>query len=385
LIEQETDHKKPRTKNQSLRTILVTGGAGFIGSNFIRYYLKEHPDCSILNLDKLTYAGNLANLADIEAKYGAIDQNQELRTKNKEQRYFFVKGDIADRVLVNKLFEEEDPDVVINFAAESHVDRSILDAAPFIETNIKGTQVLLDAARTHWLDSSSSKNQELRTNNRFIQISTDEVYGTLSETGCFTEESPLQPNSPYSASKASADLLCRAYFKTYALPIVITRCSNNYGSYQFPEKLIPLMIYKASRNEKLPVYGDGTNVRDWIHVLDHCKALEAVLHGGKVGEVYDIGGQSEKQNIEIVQLILNRLGKSEALIEFVKDRPGHDRRYAMDISKIKKDLGWEPECSFEEGMEKTIQWYLDNKEWVNHCISGEYQKYYEDNYGNRDR
>lgn len=330
---------------------LITGGAGFIGSNFIRYFLKEHSDCSVINLDKLTYAGNLGNLKEVE----------------NDKHYIFIKGSICDRKLLEHVFSKYRIDYVVHFAAESHVDRSILSPEVFVETNVLGTQVLLDVARNYSVK-------------KFMQISTDEVYGELGETGYFTEGSPLSPNSPYSASKASADMLCRAYFRTYGLPVVITRCSNNYGAYQFPEKLIPLMILKASNNEKLPVYGDGTNVRDWIHVSDHCKAIDAVLHKGKAGEVYNIGSNSEKQNIEIVRLIISELGKSEGLIQFVKDRLGHDKRYAMDISKTSKELGWEPEYSFEEGIRETIDWYMGNMEWVENCISGEYIKYYQQNY-----
>ncbi len=333
---------------------LITGGVGFIGSNFVRYFLKKCSDCSIINLDKLAYAGNLENLKTIE----------------NNESYTFVKGSICNRELLDYVFSKYQIDYVINFAAESHVDRSILGPDIFVETNVRGTQTLLDVARNYNVK-------------KFIQISTDEVYGELGETGYFTEETPLAPNSPYSASKASADMLCRAYFRTYALPVVITRCSNNYGPYQFPEKLIPLMIYKTSNNEKLPVYGDGTNVRDWIHVADHCRAIDTVLRKGKAGEVYNIGGDSERQNIEIVRLIIDGLGKSEDLIQFVKDRPGHDKRYAMDISKIKGELGWEPEYSFEEGMEETIEWYLKNAEWLENCISGEYLEYYQRNYGGR--
>ena len=356
MIEQETDHKEPRTKNQPLGTILVTGGAGFIGTNFIRCYLAKHSDCSIVNLDKLTYAGNLENLRDVEA----------------DSRYRFVKGDVADRELVSQLFEKEDFDGVVNFAAESHVDRSILDATPFIVTNIGGTQTLLDIACRHWKGASQPR--------RFVQVSTDEVYGELGETGRFTEESPLAPNSPYSASKASADLLCRAYFKTHGCPVVITRSSNNYGPYQFPEKLIPLMIVKAARNEKLPVYGDGTNVRDWIHVIDHCRAIDHVLQKGIPGEVYNIGGGYEKRNIDIVRLILDRLGKPETLIEYVKDRPGHDYRYALDASKINREMGWSAEYSFKSGIEETVQWYQRNERWVARCLTGEYRSYYAANY-----
>lgn len=333
---------------------LVTGGAGFIGSNFIRYFLRKYPDCSIINLDKLTYAGNLENLRAVES----------------DKNYIFVKGSVCNRELLDYIFSKYHINHVIHFAAESHVDRSILGSEIFVETNVSGTQILLEVARNHSIK-------------KLVQISTDEVYGELGETGYFKEETPLAPNSPYSASKAAADMLCRAYFRTYGLPVVITRCSNNYGTYQFPEKLIPLMIYKALNNEKLPVYGDGTNVRDWIHVTDHCKAIDTVLRKGKAGEVYNIGGNSEKRNIEVVRLIISKLGKSEDLIEFVKDRPGHDKRYAMDISKIKKELGWKPEYSFEEGIGETIEWYLKNTKWVENCVSGEYLEYYKRNYKGR--
>jgi len=315
--------------------LLVTGGAGFIGSNFIRYMLKEHDDVIVTNLDKLTYAGNLKNLEEVE----------------NDSRHRFVKGDIADRELVSKLFREEEFDAVVNFAAESHVDRSILDSAPFVETNIKGTQVLLDLAGKHGIG-------------RFIQISTDEVYGSLGNTGKFTEDSLLEPNSPYAASKAAADMLCRAYYKTYGLPIIITRSSNNYGPYQHPEKLIPLMILKALNDESLPVYGDGRNVRDWLYVGDNCRAIDIVLRKGKVGEIYNIGGSEERRNIEVVKLILKKLGKPESLIRFVQDRPGHDWRYALDISKIKRELGWQPTYCFEQGLKQTITWYVDNLDWV---------------------
>ena len=334
--------------------LLITGGAGFIGSSFIGHFLNKYSNYSIINLDKLTYAGNLENL----------------KTFENNESYTFVRGSICNRELLDYIFSKYRIHYVVNFAAESHVDRSVLDPVIFVETNVKGTQVLLDVAKDHSVK-------------KFVQISTDEVYGELGETGYFTEETPLTPNSPYSASKASADMLCRAYFRTYGLPVIITRCSNNYGPYQFPEKLIPLMIYKASNNEKLPVYGDGTNIRDWIHVMDHCKAIDMVLHKGKAGEVYNVGGNSERQNIEIVRLIVDKLGKSEDLIEFVKDRPGHDKRYAVDASKIKKELGWEPGYSFEEGIEETIKWYLENTEWVDNCISGEYLEYYQKNYRKR--
>lgn len=342
--------------------VLVTGGAGFIGSNFIHYILQEHPGWEVLNLDKLTYAGNLANLKDVEGN----------------PRYKFIKGDIADRRLVDKLFREEKFNAVVNFAAESHVDRSILDASPFIETNVKGTQVLLEATKQYSVE-------------RFIQISTDEVYGSLGEMGKFTEESPLQPNSPYAASKAAADMLCRAYHKAYGLPIIITRSSNNYGPYQFPEKLIPLMIRNALIGKELPVYGDGKNVRDWLHVEDNCRAIDLVLQRGKVGEVYNIGGDCEKRNIEVVELICSILKshpKTQDLrpkIQFIKDPRGaaHDFRYALDCSKIKEELGWEPRMNFEEGLRRTVEWHLANQDWVEGVITGEYQEYYEKVYGAR--
>ena len=336
-----------------MKTILVTGGAGFIGSNFVRYMLHTH-SYRIINIDKLTYAGNLENLADVES----------------HPNYTFVKGDICDRLLIDKLFQEEHIDTVVNFAAESHVDRSILGARVFVETNVLGTQTLLDAAKTHGVE-------------KFLQVSTDEVYGTLGETGYFTEETPLAPNSPYSASKAGADLLVRAYHETFKMPTLITRCSNNYGPYHFPEKLIPLMIANALNDKPLPVYGDGLNVRDWLYVEDHCRAIDTVLHKGKFGEVYNIGGHNEKRNIDIVKLILQKLGKPESLITFVKDRPGHDRRYAIDASKIERELGWRPQETFESGIEKTIQWYLEHRKWWERIISGEYQKYYELQYEKR--
>ena len=340
--------------------LLVTGGAGFIGSNFIRNILKGHPEWQVVNLDKLTYAGNLSSLKDVEDN----------------SHYKFIRGDIADRRLVNKSFKEERFDALVNFAAESHVDRSILDASPFIETNIKGTQVLLEATRQYKIE-------------RFIQISTDEVYGSLDETDKSIEESHLQPNSPYAASKAAADMLCRAYYKTYEVPVIITRSSNNYGPYQFPEKLIPLMIQNALNGKELPVYGGGQNVRDWLYVEDNCWAIDLVLQKGRVGEIYNIGGNSEKRNIEVVELIcgiLERKTKSRALktrIRFIKDPRGaaHDFRYALDYSKIKDELGWRPQQKFEKGLEWTIQWYLENQEWVKEVITGEYQEYYKKVYG----
>ncbi len=332
--------------------IIVTGGAGFIGSNFVRYMVDKYADYEIINLDALTYCGNLENLTGIEDY----------------PNYKFIKGDITDKELVDEI--AADADYIINFAAESHVDRSIEDPEIFIKSNILGTQVLLDAAKKYNIK-------------KFLQVSTDEVYGTLGETGYFTEETPLAPNSPYSASKAGADLMVRAYSETFNLPVNITRCSNNYGPYQFPEKLIPLMISNAIENKQLPVYGDGLNVRDWLHVYDHCTAIDLVLHEGKDGEVYNIGGNNEKKNIEIVKLILQNLGKDESFIRYVKDRLGHDRRYAIDSTKIQEELGWKPKYTFEKGIIETINWYLDNKDWWKRIKSGEYTAYYKKMYGNR--
>ncbi|HFK1530436.1 dTDP-glucose 4,6-dehydratase [Bacillus thuringiensis] len=334
--------------------VLVTGGAGFIGSNFVRYMVKKYPEYNIVNLDSLTYAGNLENLKDIE----------------ESSNYKFVKGDIADRQFINQLFKEEKFDYVLNFAAESHVDRSITNPDIFIQTNIQGTQVLLDAA----------KNAEVK---KYLQVSTDEVYGTLGETGYFTEETPLASNSPYSSSKAGADLLVRAYHETFGLPVNITRCSNNYGPFHFPEKLIPLMIINALNDKQLPVYGDGLNVRDWLHVEDHCQAIDLVLHKGKNGEVYNVGGNNERTNIEIVKTILKALGKPESLIKYVTDRPGHDRRYAIDATKLREELGWSPKYNFDTGIEQTIKWYLENQDWWENIISGEYQEYFKNQYANR--
>lgn len=337
--------------------ILVTGGAGFIGSNFIHYMLEKHPDYRIICLDKLTYAGNLRNLES------ALNR----------ENFHFIKGDICDRELVYRVFEEEKPDVVVNFAAESHVDRSIEDPEIFLKTNIIGTQVLMDACRKYGIK-------------RFHQVSTDEVYGDLPLDRPdlkFTEKSPLKPSSPYSASKASADLLVMAYHRTYGLPVTISRCSNNYGPYQFPEKLIPLMIINAIHDRPLPVYGDGRNVRDWIHVKDHCEAIDLIIHEGKEGEIYNIGGENERSNIEVVKMILKELGKPESLIKFVKDRPGHDRRYALDITKMKEEFDWSPKISFEEGLKSTIKWYLENRSWWEEIINGEYMNYYERMYGER--
>jgi dTDP-glucose 4,6-dehydratase len=332
--------------------ILITGGAGFIGSNFVRYMLDTHPDYELLNLDSLTYCGNLENLRGVE----------------ENPSYTFIKGDITDKDLVFDVVE--DVDYIVNFAAESHVDRSIEDPAIFVKSNVMGTQVLLDAALNLGVE-------------KYIQISTDEVYGTLGEEGYFTETTPLAPNSPYSASKAAADLMVRAYHETFKLPINITRCSNNYGPYQFPEKLIPLMISNALEDKALPVYGDGLHVRDWLHVHDHCTAIDLVLHQGRDGGVYNIGGNNEKQNMELVKLILKILDKPESLITSVEDRKGHDRRYAIDSSKIQKELGWKPKYTFETGITETIQWYLDHQDWLETVKSGEYQNYYEKMYGGR--
>ncbi|MGE5845914.1 MAG: dTDP-glucose 4,6-dehydratase [Ignavibacteria bacterium] len=335
-----------------MKNILVTGGAGFIGSNFINYFLSEHEDYFLLNLDKLTYAGNLENLKPSEGK----------------RNYAFIKGDIANSDLVNFIFENYKIKYVINFAAETHVDRSILGSEVFYRTNVIGTNVLLEAARKFEVE-------------KFIQISTDEVYGSLGKEGLFTEETPLSPNSPYSSSKAAADMMVLAFHHTYGLPAVVTRCSNNYGSYQFPEKLIPLMIINSMHDKKLPVYGDGLNVRDWIYVADHNRAVEIVLEFGKVGEVYNIGAGNEMPNIKIVELILQQLGKSKDLIQYVKDRPGHDRRYAIDSTKIQKKLGWNPEYSFEKAIKDTIDWYIKNEDWWKKIISGEYRHYYKNQYG----
>jgi dTDP-glucose 4,6-dehydratase len=334
--------------------VIVTGGCGFIGSNFVMHLLRSYEDVRITNLDLLTYAGNLANLEEAEAY---------------PDRYRFVRGDIADRELVDSLLADK-PDVVVNFAAESHVDRSILDSSSFVRTNILGVQVLLDACRAHDID-------------RFVQISTDEVYGSLGPMGAFTEEHALAPNSPYSASKAAADLLVRAYHKTHGLNVVTTRCSNNYGPYQFPEKLIPLMITNAMEEKELPVYGDGLHVRDWIYVTDHCRAIDLIMREGKPGEVYNIGGGTELPNIDIVKLILKILGKPDNLIRFVEDRPGHDRRYAMDTTKLRRELGWKPLVAFEEGMALTVRWYQENEAWWTRIKTGEYLTYYEKWYGSR--
>lgn len=331
-------------------TIIVTGGAGFIGSNFVFHMLQAHPDYRIVCLDKLTYAGNLSTLEPVL----------------KQDNFRFVKADICDRQAVDKLFQEEKPDIVVNFAAESHVDRSIENPGIFLETNIMGTAVLMDACRKYGIQ-------------RYHQVSTDEVYGDLPLDRpdlFFTEETPLHTSSPYSSSKASADLLVMAYYRTYGLPVTISRCSNNYGPYHFPEKLIPLMIANALADKPLPVYGNGENVRDWLYVEDHCRAIDLIIHNGKVGEVYNVGGHNEKRNIDIVRIICQELGKPESLIVHVEDRKGHDRRYAIDPAKIHRELGWLPETKFEDGIKKTIKWYLDHKKWWQDIVNGEYQEYY---------
>ena len=336
--------------------LLVTGGCGFIGSNFIRDMLARHDDLTIVNLDALTYAGNRQSLADVEAAYAG--------------RYVFVRGDIGNAALAHYLFAAHGIEAVVNFAAETHVDRSISDAAPFVATNVAGTQTLLDAARSGGV-------------RRFVHVSTDEVYGTLGPEGKFREDTPLAPNSPYSASKAGADMLVRAAYETYGYDTVITRCSNNYGPYQFPEKLIPLMFSRATADEPLPVYGDGMNVRDWIFVTDHCRGVELALLKGKAGEVYNFGGDAEKPNIEVVRTLLAALGKPESLIRFVTDRPGHDRRYAMDFTKAARELGFAPAYDFARGIAETVQWYRDNGAWLESVKSGAYRQFMDSWYGAR--
>lgn len=337
-----------------MQRMLVTGGCGFIGSNFIRLELQTNPNLSIINVDKLTYAGNLENLADFQ----------------NDSRYQFARGDICDKEFINSLLKDGNVDAVVNFAAESHVDRSILDSSPFVQTNIVGTQNLLDCCRQHQIK-------------RYLQVSTDEVYGSLGDDGKFTEETPLAPNSPYSASKAAADLLVRAYVHTFNFPAVTTRCSNNYGPYQFPEKLIPLFISNALQGQSLPVYGTGLNIRDWIHVEDHCRGIGAALRQGKVGEVYNFGGNSELTNLDLTYALLEALGKPRTLIRYVSDRPGHDHRYAIDATKAKRELGWEPQTVFQEGLRQTIDWYLSNSAWIERIKSGVYRSYYEQQYGTR--
>ena len=350
-----------------MKKILITGGAGFIGSNLVRHFVKKYPDYKIINLDKLTYAGNLMNLKDIE----------------NEPNYIFYKGDIADEEFVRKIFEKEKITDVIHLAAESHVDRSLLNPMEFVRTNVMGTVTLLNVAKHFWKDDYD--------NHLFYHISTDEVYGSLGDEGYFTEETPYDPRSPYSASKASSDHFVRAYFHSYKLPVIISNCSNNYGPYQFPEKLIPLMILNIKDNKPLPVYGKGDNIRDWLWVMDHVKAIDLIFHKGKKGETYNIGGDNEWKNIDLVETLcdltdeyLKRpVGTSRKLITFVKDRPGHDRRYAIDFSKLNRELGWKPEMDFINGLKKTIEWYLSNPEWVDKVRSGEYREYYEKQYGNR--
>ena len=349
-----------------MRTYLVTGGAGFIGSNYIHYMFKKYDnEIRIINVDALTYAGNLENLKDVE----------------KRENYTFVKANICDKDAISKIFAENDIDRVVHFAAESHVDRSIRNPEIFVQTNVLGTAVMLNCAKAAWeLPDGSFKEGK-----KFLHVSTDEVYGSLpdDDNAFFYETTPYDPHSPYSASKASSDMLVKAYMDTYHFPANITNCSNNYGPFQFPEKLIPLIINNALHGKKLPVYGDGKNVRDWLYVEDHCKAIDLIIHKGRVGEVYNVGGHNEKQNIEIVKIICKELGKPESLITHVGDRKGHDMRYAIDPTKIHNELGWLPETKFEDGIKKTIQWYLDNREWWQTIISGEYQNYYEKMYGNR--
>lgn len=352
-----------------MKTMLVTGGAGFIGSNFILYMLRNYDDITIVNIDSLTYAGNLKNLDAVKD----------------DERHIFKHVDVCDKDAVHALFEQYDIDYVINFAAESHVDRSISDPEVFIRTNVLGTATLLNAARAAWEQEDGSYKPGVK----FVQVSTDEVYGSLGPDGFFVETTPLDPHSPYSASKASADLIVKSYFDTFKMPVNITRCSNNYGPFQFPEKLIPLMINNTLNHKDLPVYGDGLQVRDWLYVDDHCKAIDMVARRGVPGEVYNIGGHNERTNIVIVKTIIDYVHKNaddtvdESLIKHVEDRKGHDRRYGIDPQKIKDDLGWEPETPFEEGIVKTIDWYLANKAWIQEIVSGEYQKFYEEQYGDR--
>lgn len=351
-----------------MKTYLVTGGAGFIGSNFVIYMLEKYKDIKIVNVDALTYAGNLANLKSVE----------------NNSNYIFEKGDITDTDFVNCLFKKYEVDYVVNFAAESHVDRSITDPQIFAKTNVLGTVNLLDAARKNWEENGGFKKGV-----KYLQVSTDEVYGSLGETGFFMETTPLDPHSPYSASKASADMMVKAYADTFKMPINITRCSNNYGPYQFPEKLIPLIINNCLNKKPLPIYGDGLNVRDWLYVEDHCKAIDAVIEKGKLGEVYNVGGHNERTNIHIVKTIIDYVNKNvdstvdESLITYVEDRKGHDKRYGIDPTKIKNELGWEPETKYEDGIILTIKWYLENTDWINEITSGEYENYYKEHYGSK--
>lgn len=350
-----------------MKTYLVTGGAGFIGSNFVHYMLKKYDDIKLINLDKLTYAGNLENLKEVE----------------KDSRYSFIQGDICDKTLVEKLFADNDIDYVVNFAAESHVDRSIREPEVFVNTNVLGTVTLLNAAKNAW-----DTTEGFMEGKKYLQVSTDEVYGSLGDTGFFMETTPIDPHSPYSSSKAGADLVVKAYFDTYKMPINITRCSNNYGPYQFPEKLIPLIINNCLNKRPLPIYGDGLNIRDWLYVEDHCKAIDMVVNNGRLGEVYNVGGHNERTNIHIVKTIIKYINENvdntvtEDLMKYVEDRKGHDRRYGIDPTKIREELGWEPETVYEEGIVKTIKWYLDNEEWMNRVTSGAYKNYYENMYNN---
>ncbi|GFZ32220.1 dTDP-glucose 4,6-dehydratase [Clostridium zeae] len=351
-----------------MKTYLVTGGAGFIGSNFVLYMLKKYNDITIINLDKLTYAGNLENLKDVQ----------------ENPNHKFVQGDICDKEFVTSLFEKYDIDYVVNFAAESHVDRSIKEPEIFAETNVLGTVNLLNCAKTAWERENGWKEGV-----RYHQVSTDEVYGSLGETGYFMETTPLDPHSPYSSSKAGADFMVKAYFDTYNMPVTITRCSNNYGPYHFPEKLIPLLINNCLNHKDLPVYGDGLNIRDWLYVEDHCKAIDMVIKNGRIGEVYNVGGHNERTNIQIVKTVISYINENldntitEGLIKYVEDRKGHDRRYGIAPDKIKEDLGWYPETAFEVGIVKTIQWYLANRQWIENVTSGDYKHYYDRMYNNK--
>ena len=376
-----------------MKTYLVTGCAGFIGSNFVHYMLEKYEDIRLVNLDKLTYAGNLANLRDVENRpnytfvKGDICDYDAMRSlfaeydiDEDDARHIFVQGDICDKALVTDLIAKYDPDYVINFAAESHVDRSIKNPEIFVESNVLGTVNLLQCCKDAWYDAAAKTWKEGK---KYLQVSTDEVYGALGAEGYFMETTPLCPHSPYSASKASADMFVKAFHDTYGMPINITRCSNNYGPYHFPEKLIPLIISRALADEELPVYGTGENVRDWLHVSDHCEAIDLIIHKGRVGEVYNIGGHNERTNLEVVKTILKALNKPESLIKFVTDRPGHDRRYAIDPTKIETELGWKPKYNFDTGIQQTIQWYLDNQEWWKNILSGEYSNYFDKMYGNR--